>query len=77
MQVNFPHKRNFLLIKVNCEWTEWYVGKCTATCGVGATRTRTRKIKVLAANGGDECSSKNQIIEPCHLHKCRGTFRNY
>jgi hypothetical protein len=62
---------------VNCEWTEWFVEKCTATCGTAATRKKTRKIKVLAANGGDECNGKDQIQEPCKLHNCRGKFRNH
>ena len=53
---------------------EWQIGECSLTCG-GGTRTNTRKEKVSANHGGDECHGLTNITESCNVDECPG--KNY
>ena len=58
-----------MLLPVNCKMSEW--GQCSASCGEGATKTRTKLIE--AKNGGTECPQQH-VTESCILPACRGKF---
>ena len=62
---------NFLIDAqaVHCEWGEWVVGECSATCGEGL-RTDVREQVVSAKNGGIECAGEASITERCHAGDC-------
>ena len=59
-----------IFIVVNCEWSEWYVSKCTATCNSPNTakslKTKTRRILQQPINGGRECGNKYTEVEECN-----------
>ena len=57
---------------INCEWDEWAIGECSATCGNG-TRTNTRTKLVEEQNGGN-CTGQPTETEECHLQDCPGNF---
>ena len=57
---------------MDCEWGEWTVGGCQATCGVEHTYVKTRKKKVEASNRGRECTGADKKVLPCNLEKCAG-----
>ena len=52
-------------------WTEW--SDCTQKCGKEYV-TRTRMIKLEAANGGKKCPKKLTRRRKCKLPKCREYF---
>ena len=61
---------------VDCQWNDWTVGTCSATCGDGM-RTNTRTEKVSAAYGGKECNGLpdtgvSSIEERCNKQGCPG-----
>ena len=58
-------------ISVDCQWNDWTIGTCSATCGDG-TRTNTRTEKVFAAYGGEECNGPASIQESCNIQMCPG-----
>ena len=58
-------------ISVDCQWNDWTIGTCSATCGDG-TRTNTRTEKVFAAYGGEECNGPASIQESCNIQVCPG-----
>jgi len=60
---------NTQLCPVDCvvnSWSAW--SSCTATCG-GGQQTRSRTVKVQAANGGNACPSLDESQE-CNKHAC-------
>ena len=57
-------------ISVDCEWDEWIVGKCSATCG-GGTRTNTRT-KTVAEMYGGKCEGTTTTTESCNTDACPG-----
>ena len=57
--------------EVDCQWNDWTIGTCSATCGDG-TRTNTRTEKVFAAHGGEECNGPASIQESCNIQVCPG-----
>ena len=62
---------------VHCEWNDWMLGECSLTCG-GGMLTKTRKEKVKAQFGGEECPGPHTIEESCNVQECPGqqkTFR--
>lgn len=61
---------NTQLCPVHCDWDKWGSwGKCTKTCGNGTT-VRTRKKKVLAANGGKDCEGDIKESTSCNAIDC-------
>ena len=56
---------------VDCQWNDWTIGTCSATCGDG-TRTNTRTKKAFAAYGGEECNGPAYIQESCNIQACPG-----
>ena len=60
---------NRINILVDCKLGEWMIGKCSATCGSKAFRTKTRQIIQKAAYGGKTCD-KTRITENCGLSEC-------
>ena len=62
---------NFNCFSVDCQWNDWTIGTCSATCGDG-TRTNTRTEKVFAAYGGEECNGPASIQEGCNIQVCPG-----
>ena len=57
--------------QVHCEWDDWEIGECSKECDAG-TRIDTRSPKVMAANGGLECSGLSNVTKICNTHKCPG-----
>ena len=55
---------------INCEWSEWNVGKCSKTCGNG-TRTSDRN-KILVEQNGGICSGMTSKVVDCILDSCPG-----
>ena len=56
---------------VNCEWNDWKVSECSKSCGEG-TRSKIRSVKVVAANGGQECVGPRNVSESCNILSCPG-----
>ena len=55
---------------VHCEWDEWSEWtECSATCE-GGTKSRSRKTKVDALHGGDECQGDNLESMVCNEQDC-------
>ena len=59
-------------IPVDCEWGEWMIGECSASCG-GGHRRRTRSPKIEANSGGWDCSGPSTSMDSCTLRECPGT----
>ena len=55
---------------VDCQWSEWNLGECSATCGNG-TRTKTRTKKVEEQNGRN-CSGATNETDTCNIKTCPG-----
>ena len=53
---------------IDCEWNEWQIGGCTASCGKGY-RTKSRTKKVEEANGGT-CDGESTEHELCTSAPC-------
>ena len=62
--------------EVDCQWNDWTIGTCSATCGEGM-RINTRTEKVLAAYGGEECNGPSSIQENCNIQVCPGMKPNF
>ena len=65
-------------ISVNCAWSDWNIGDCSVSCGLG-TRSETRKKKIIEQNGG-ECIGESNLTTECHDQNCPGKkqiFCNY
>ena len=56
---------------VDCQWNDFTVGTCSATCGTGM-RTNTRTEKVSAAYGGEVCNGPASIQLTCYNPECPG-----
>ena len=56
---------------VHCEWHDWMLGECSKSCG-GGMLTKTRKEKVAAQHGGEECPGVDTIEESCNVQECPG-----
>ena len=56
---------------LDCKWDEWNIGECSEECG-GGIRTNTRKPKVEAEHGGEDCSGSPSITESCNVQECPG-----
>eukprot|EP00929_Paragymnodinium_shiwhaense_P118522 TRINITY_DN90434_c0_g1_i1.p1 TRINITY_DN90434_c0_g1~~TRINITY_DN90434_c0_g1_i1.p1 ORF type:complete len:1555 (-),score=394.78 TRINITY_DN90434_c0_g1_i1:60-4724(-) len=54
---------------VDCVLTDWVVGECSATCGVGQ-RTKSRDIKVAPTHRGKPCEESLRETEPCNVKAC-------
>jgi len=54
---------------IHCEWNDWMLGECSLTCG-GGMLTKTRKEKVKAQFGGEECPGPHTIEESCNVQEC-------
>ena len=63
IQIEFP-------ISVNCAWSDWNIGDCSVSCGLG-TRSETRKKKIIEKNGG-ECIGESSLTTECHDQTCPG-----
>ena len=57
---------------VNCEWSAWKIGECSATCGKG-TRKETRS-KFVEENNGGVCSGDSEAREECNERDCPGNL---
>ena len=53
---------------VDCEWSEWNLGTCSATCGKG-NREKFRSKIVEEINGGN-CSGDSEATEDCNEKDC-------
>ena len=63
---------SFIVDPVNCEWSAWSWGTCSATCG-GGTQSGSRTISQEAANGGTECTGETTTTQPCNTESCQGS----
>ena len=76
IHLSFYNMRYFVLIfqvfliSVNCVWSDWKIGDCSVSCGLG-TRTETRKKTVIEQNGG-ECIGEASVTSECHDEICPG-----
>ena len=51
---------------VNCQWDNWSSwSPCSASCGLNGSRSRRRRIKQAAQNGGIPCTSNDFETETC------------
>ena len=55
---------------MNCEWTDWQIGECSVSCGIG-TRTEIRSKSVEEKNGG-VCIGETTVQADCHDAVCPG-----
>ena len=53
---------------VNCEWSEWQLGDCSATCG-GGTRSDAR-FKLVTEQFGGVCIGEPSRVETCNPEEC-------
>ena len=53
---------------MDCEWSEWKAGECSATCGT-STRVKTRTKLVNEENGVD-CNGEAKKWEICQTKEC-------
>ena len=60
---------------VDCEWSEWEIGRCSKTCGRG-TRTNSRYKEVEEEDGG-ECRGRSYKKESCNRKDCPGDYNVY
>ena len=60
-----------LSVAVDCQWSDWNVGKCSEDCGSGV-RINTRIIKVNSSYGGQKCSGDSNFTEICNVQECPG-----
>ena len=63
---------NNIDIIVDCQFSEWSLGSCNATCGLSAFRAKTREVLSRASDGGKECDGDITINENCNLKPCPG-----
>ena len=56
---------------VDCEWSEFMVGECSATCGEG-TLEKHRFELVPAMFGGVPCEGDALVVESCNNGDCPG-----
>ena len=56
---------------IHCEWDDWKTQECDKSCG-GGTRIKSRRKKINAKNGGDECDGPEIMSENCNTKKCPG-----
>ena len=61
-----------LVLPLDCEWTEWQIGKCSQTCG-GGTKFSTRTKKVEEKYGGS-CDGESTMEVSCNSEDCPGNF---
>ena len=60
----------FPWVAIDCEWSEWSIGNCSAECGTGA-RIKNRTKLVQEINGGS-CIGKANETEACKTKECPG-----
>merc|ERR1719158_2543315 len=58
----------FEITTVNCEWSEWEFGHCSAECGEG-TIIKTRSKLVEESNGGTCIGEPTETVE-CKIKQC-------
>jgi hypothetical protein len=55
---------------VNCVWNHWgQWEKCSKECG-GGQQTRSRKERIPAQHGGNECAGKATETNECNRRNC-------
>ena len=59
-----------LKLLVNCQWSAWQIGPCSATCGDG-TRRNTR-LKIVDDKNGGECIGEDVEEQYCKKEYCLG-----
>ena len=64
--------RLLFILAVHCEWDEWILGECSATCGAG-TRTNTR-VKLVEESNGGTCDGQTIEIEECQVSECPSKY---
>ena len=60
---------------MDCEWTEWKIGHCSASVS-GGRRIKTRTKTVEESNGGI-CTGKAWELEDCTLKNLQGNSNMY
>ena len=58
-------------ILVNCSWSDWTWGNCSAPCG-GGTQNGTRRVTQPAQHGGSECTGLSTATQSCNSEECPG-----
>ena len=53
----------------NCEWNDWQLGDCSATCG-GGTRVDIRTKAKVEAHGGTCDDNENEREVDCNTEDC-------
>ena len=60
----------FPWVAIDCEWSEWSIGNCSAECGTG-TRINTR-VKLVEESNGGTCTGKDEETLQCNVKECLG-----
>ena len=67
-------KRIYLIIVVDCQWSEITWSRCSVSCQTNTDRgfrSGTRFVIQEAQNGGLDCSGNSDLEEPCqNLPQC-------
>ena len=56
---------------MDCQWSEWKISPCSATCGRG-NRKKIRT-KIVEDNNWGTCSGEDMETEYCNLKECIGS----
>lgn len=59
---------SFLILRKDCQVSEWKLGSCSKTCG-GGKQSKTRKIITNPALGGKKCPNLSEEID-CNTQEC-------
>ena len=62
---------NYNQFSVDCEWSDWRLGDCSATCGDGLRENHRYKV-TEEKFGGKPCEGEAQTTEQCNERLCPG-----
>ena len=69
-QIKLLKNHSYFLEPVDCQWSEWIIPTCSATCGKGY-REKIRT-KIVKEKDGGVCSGKDVENEYCNQKECLG-----
>ena len=70
-KASYAYQTSYHVFIVDCQWDEWMEGQCSKTCG-GGTQIDTRREKIKAAYGGEECFGPSNVTKECNTQECPG-----
>ena len=64
---------NLTSLPVDCQWSDWSVSECTASCGGGTlTKERTSQLSKEILDETPSCMHKLVLVESCNTQECPG-----